>query len=208
MSNSKQIALGIVQYTQDYDEMLPPSRNNSVANSPTPWHYLIQPYIKSTDVFKCLTNQSDPELHRVLNLRYNGTSIPISYYSNAGYENRQFGVGGDRPMSDTVSEPLPMLDSVASTILIVERNDTGSASYRNDKLNDSRELYDATRGSYLTNHSGMSNYVFADGHAKAMRPSGTISPLNMWVIRQQNTIVPSVEWRTAIANADAAMASK
>ena len=41
-SNMKQIALGIMQYSQDYDEMLPPSRNNSVANRATPWHYLIQ----------------------------------------------------------------------------------------------------------------------------------------------------------------------
>jgi hypothetical protein len=57
----KQIALGIMQYTQDYDEMLPPSRNASVANKTTPWHYLIQPSIGSTAIFKRPTNQSDPD---------------------------------------------------------------------------------------------------------------------------------------------------
>ncbi len=204
-SNMKQIALGIMQYSQDYDEMLPPSRNKSVANNATPWHYLIQPSIKSTDVFKCPTNQSDPATDRVLNMTYNGTSIPVSYYSNAGYGARSYGAGGVRPMTDTVSQPLAMIDSVSTTILIVERNDTGSSSYRNDKLNDSREIYDPTRGSYLTNHTGMSNYVFADGHAKAMRPRSTTTPLNMWVVAQQNTTTPSSQWVTAITSAEAAM---
>ncbi|MES2459638.1 MAG: DUF1559 domain-containing protein [Armatimonadota bacterium] len=204
-SNMKQIALGIMQYTQDYDEMLPPSRNNSVANTATPWHYLVHPYIKSTDVFKCPTNQSNFPADRVLNMAYNGMTIPISYYSNAGYGARSFGAGGTRPMSDTISEPIATLDAVSSTILIVERNDTGSSSYRNDKLNDSREIYSTALGSFLTNHTGMSNYIFADGHAKAMRPRSTTAPLNMWVIAQQNTAKPSSEWVTAIDSAEAAM---
>lgn len=43
-SNLKQIMLGIVQYTQDYDELMPPARR---------WTDVIQPYVKSRQIFDC-----------------------------------------------------------------------------------------------------------------------------------------------------------
>jgi type II secretory pathway pseudopilin PulG len=51
-SNLKQIGLGILQYTQDYDEKLVPFRNAAPAAN-TPWAHHIQPYIKSVQLFKC-----------------------------------------------------------------------------------------------------------------------------------------------------------
>ena len=48
-SNEKQIGLAFLMYTQDYDEYLPPSSYNDPANptSPSPWMYLVDPYVKS-----------------------------------------------------------------------------------------------------------------------------------------------------------------
>lgn len=43
-SNLKQIALGIAQYNQDYDEKLPLAK---------PWIDVLQPYVKSEQIFKC-----------------------------------------------------------------------------------------------------------------------------------------------------------
>jgi prepilin-type processing-associated H-X9-DG protein len=36
----------------------------------------------------------------------------------------------------------------------------------------------------ITNHLGGTNYLFADGHVKALRPSKTLTPgsLNMWAV--------------------------
>jgi prepilin-type N-terminal cleavage/methylation domain-containing protein/prepilin-type processing-associated H-X9-DG protein len=202
LSNMKQIGTGIMMYAQDFDELLPPSRNNSTGGV-TPWHWLIQPYIKNLQVFKCPSNQ---QTGGVVNTPVRGMPlIPRSYYSNAGYENRSYGAGGTRPMADTLSQGLAALETVSTTILIVERNDN-SSSANNDKLNDAREIFDTTTNtSNLTNHSGMSTYVFADGHAKAMKPSRTINPINMWVITAQDTTAPSKEFLTAIANADKVM---
>jgi prepilin-type processing-associated H-X9-DG protein len=59
--------------------------------------------------------------------------------------------------------------------------------------------------SRLTNHLGMSNWLFADGHVKALKPNATIRPLNMWVMNAQDTTVPGPTWVTAINNAQAAM---
>ncbi len=58
LSNCKQIAMGILQYTQDYDELFPPSRFNTQANDASatrfsPWSVQIYPYVKSTGVFGC-----------------------------------------------------------------------------------------------------------------------------------------------------------
>lgn len=43
-SNLKQIALGIAQYTQDYDEKYPLAK---------PWIDVLQPYVRSEQIFKC-----------------------------------------------------------------------------------------------------------------------------------------------------------
>src|SRR4028119_825727 len=52
-SNLKQIGLGILQYVQDYDERYKPSSGISYAYS---WHTLIQPYVKSAQLFSCPSN--------------------------------------------------------------------------------------------------------------------------------------------------------
>jgi prepilin-type processing-associated H-X9-DG protein len=36
----------------------------------------------------------------------------------------------------------------------------------------------------------MSNWLFADGHVKALKPLATIRPLNMWVTTGQDTTAP------------------
>ena len=60
-SNLKQVGLGILQYTQDYDERFVPGAfwNTSVTpNDEAPFQVLVQPYMKSRQVFSCPSNQS------------------------------------------------------------------------------------------------------------------------------------------------------
>src|SRR5919206_279833 len=57
-SNLKQIGLGIMQYTQDYDETLPMSG----WFNPTPRHFIyndIDPYLKSRQIWKCPSSARD-----------------------------------------------------------------------------------------------------------------------------------------------------
>ncbi len=62
MSNLKQIGLGILQYTQDYDEKLPLSAyatSKPFPNRPAEsgsywlWWHMIYPYVKSEQIFNC-----------------------------------------------------------------------------------------------------------------------------------------------------------
>ncbi|HEY3328774.1 MAG TPA: DUF1559 domain-containing protein [Capsulimonadaceae bacterium] len=55
-SNAKQIMIGVLQYTQDYDEVLPPIYTSGATFQM--WYMLVAPYEKSSGVFLC---PSDPD---------------------------------------------------------------------------------------------------------------------------------------------------
>ena len=70
-SNLKQIGLGIMQYVQDYDEYYPMSLNygmdgaggGSGVNADTLWPDMVEPYIKSTQVFFCPSSNYSSRLN-------------------------------------------------------------------------------------------------------------------------------------------------
>lgn len=49
MSNEKQLALALTQYTQDYDEKLPET-NDSIGLC---WNAVVDPYVKTRNIFRC-----------------------------------------------------------------------------------------------------------------------------------------------------------
>jgi prepilin-type N-terminal cleavage/methylation domain-containing protein/prepilin-type processing-associated H-X9-DG protein len=78
LSNLKQIGLGVMQYTQDYDELYP----RTVQTNATPinipgltnlsfssvgqvwsWYQMIHPYVKSTQVFLCPSSGAGTTVH-------------------------------------------------------------------------------------------------------------------------------------------------
>ena len=52
-SNLKQIGLGMLQYTQDYDERLLSQYITGVAETTQHFGYILQPYLKSKQIFVC-----------------------------------------------------------------------------------------------------------------------------------------------------------
>lgn len=62
-NNLKQLGLGLMQYTQDYDERMPVG-NAAYTLGPqirSSWDLLIQPYVKSTQLLACPSDSSSPE---------------------------------------------------------------------------------------------------------------------------------------------------
>ncbi len=47
LSNLKQMGIGIMMYTQDYDEMYPDSTTTEMV-----WMYAVQPYVKNYNVWR------------------------------------------------------------------------------------------------------------------------------------------------------------
>ena len=90
-SNLKQIGLGIVQYAQDFDETQVPAYNvggNGTISFET-WMYLLQPYVRSYQVYSCPDSQ-DPVLQGTGTNTWGQYVINNSYVqaaTNSAYKN-------------------------------------------------------------------------------------------------------------------------
>lgn len=77
-NNLKQIGLGLMQYTQDYDGFIAPAQTGVSPTSPiTSWPSLIFPYVKSEQVFVCPSGETDPATKSIL---FNGSTPSVKLY--------------------------------------------------------------------------------------------------------------------------------
>lgn len=182
LSNVKQLGLAWIMYRQDYDEKNPQARYNEdwQADSGTQddagawspeytWRWAIYPYAKNKGLSRCPSNQysNQPDLFRVegrieqANLLFRGFSMN--------------GAAMYAGITDAgVNEP-------AETFMVVE------SRYRYPDIYPSVEDWSSFRYGYkadptpdsaqgvLQTHAGMSNFLFYDGHAKALKPRATLT---------------------------------
>jgi len=170
MNNCKSMGMAALQYSQDWDENVVPGQIGSGS-----WRNEIQPYTKSTQLLEC------PDRQTPYPTGYD--SMPISYAGSWIPKNNSYGDGmggmpvGGAPGNCTL---LSEITFPSTTIFIVE-NQTSDHEILN--ITDSTACaVGSTAGTCLwAGHMGTSIYVFNDGHAKALRPDQTISPVNMWM---------------------------
>jgi len=174
LSNQKQIGTGLMMYVQDYDETFP-RRNfgQNPGNGPDyTWRQAIQPYIKNTQVFKCPSIPAKNIGGRtVVDLAVpalNLPAIPRSYATNPRIVNE--------PTPRTMSE----IDKPADRIFIAEVADENWSDYGAPWWNNGADWAANSFRQGFAGHSGMMNLIFADGHAKAMKPSRTGRPVSLW----------------------------
>jgi prepilin-type N-terminal cleavage/methylation domain-containing protein/prepilin-type processing-associated H-X9-DG protein len=169
-SNLKQIGLGVMQYTQDYDERYPPSRSpgyvhNGFKNDSAAWHIIIYPYVKSYQIYSCPSNSSNKTVYWTND--GTGDKVRCSYVSSHNGDDPYW--GGRGLMQSEAPAAVAELQYVSTIIMIGEHRERQDPEYWAN-YNDMR----------MTNHLGTSNFLFADGHVKAMRPIATGTPINMW----------------------------
>ncbi|MES2465217.1 MAG: DUF1559 domain-containing protein [Armatimonadota bacterium] len=216
LSNEKQIGLGFMQYSQDYDETFPLSQWTSWNNG---WAVAVQPYTKSYDVFTC---PSDADLAAKTGWEWAGGSLSYAPNSYGNSCANLFGpVGGFGSCLNMPSKSLGEVSRVAETILMAERHNgevlqNGGVGNRvNYQIGFSGQSWlngitpttipngtiaatvaypGGPSGAVSGKHQGMSNFLFCDGHAKAMKPASTnpnpgpdvnvIVDTNMWDARR------------------------
>lgn len=152
MSNLKQIALGFIMYTQDYDERYPavnwtggtyrfPNGDSSSAN---PWQLKIYPYVKSVQLFNC------PSADSALMWKGNYQSN-ISYGANTGM------------LTGAESQILAGVEKPSQTVMVLDSN---FQAYRPFYPDDSTTYNWNAARALLDRHLGGANLAFADGHVK------------------------------------------
>ena len=159
-SNLKQIGLGIIQYTQYYDETFMTNRHN---DSPTPGYTtgyatMLQPYIKSRQLFRCPSDSTQ-----------SGNSYLMNNY---------FGEPGN-PTS------LAEVQNVATAVIVMEGNDYTGNNVADQKnvnnpntnfgLDSDYTVWNATwrvneRGRGTPRHLDTTVALYADGHVKSSKP--------------------------------------
>jgi prepilin-type N-terminal cleavage/methylation domain-containing protein len=163
LSNVKQLALGVLMYAQDYDEVLPPTQNDAFVL----WPDLINPYVKNNQIRVCPSDLGQPT-----NPAPNSNTLlpPNSY----GLNELTFEDDTDYlPGPPAASLTLGAFTTPTATIMIGElgtqddlttsRPNAFKLTVPDDDLNDQ---YDARPNA---RHFARCNLTFMDGHSKAMR---------------------------------------
>jgi len=190
MSLEKQIGLAMMQYLQDNNEALPP-RQTATSGHLGSWRGFLNPYLahyggssRVRQMFKC---PSDPYAD-LPDFEHDG--YPRSYAVN-GTLGGSF--GNDHPILS-----LDIFDLPESVILVCE----STASFGDfDPLNPgffARQAHEGRNGGCMQMHMRYSNFVFADGHAKSLKPLLTLGassdqPLNYWTIDNHPFSLPDLK---------------
>jgi prepilin-type N-terminal cleavage/methylation domain-containing protein/prepilin-type processing-associated H-X9-DG protein len=184
LSNMKQVALGEMMYSQDYDEW----HSWLWGWDPTwvPWHQQINPYVKNQQLWKC----PNDGIARLEDAPNGQKSVPISYAQNWRWPDGSW--GWDTSAPEWQMSPVGVADTTvtnpASTIYAAERpgqwhrwHSGNMTEVFFDYGDFSAQKNDPNYASLSTRlpayyHNGGSNYVFCDGHAKWMRLEQTLKP--------------------------------
>ena len=164
-SNLKQIGLGLLQYNQDYDETFP----NMVSNGGSyyGWVQLVQPYIKSYQLFQCPsepTSGSTIISQPYANAYYpdKGTSLNEADHTDYAYN----GLAGDPPGFGLTGAKISQMQQPSTGILVNDQNPTLAGPGANDVLGMQRY---AETTSYL---SGVGNGAYCYGLIPASAATG------------------------------------
>ena len=179
MSNMKQVGLGLLQYTQDYDERLPIMGNTDVtggvgggaggvtgqdgflsAAKPANPLRLIQPYIKNTQVYACpsstllnnanfQSNESGDSNYYLNNVVVQPTGLNVAAISSPA----SIVYGQENIQRLRGSYLRPVLGTATCTLVAV-----GKYGYWH--------YWDGTAENYSNVHFEGGNLIFADGHVK------------------------------------------
>lgn len=156
LSNTKQIALACMQYTQDYDENLLHYRHELPGNTSIYWWHMVEPYVKNAQVFRC------PSAGGLAN--------------GYGWQYRYLGWPGMGGCATTAARSLGEITHPAETIMIGEIL-SGVVVYPGD-MPTYYDPYNAAE-----RHNGGANYGFADGHCKWQSRSDNRAG-NYWVAKR------------------------
>jgi prepilin-type N-terminal cleavage/methylation domain-containing protein/prepilin-type processing-associated H-X9-DG protein len=158
-SNEKQIALGVMMYAQDYDEVLPAYYNfeASVPAGARYWQEVIMPYVKNNQVFICPSYSANQSIIASYGCNYNWV---FSNFEESAWPPEH----GDALANITrPSETVMFLDCTSYISTYDPGVKASSGSY-----------YGKVEG----RHNEQTNVAFCDGHVKSCVRQEIANPAN------------------------------
>ncbi|RYX82512.1 DUF1559 domain-containing protein [bacterium] len=185
-SNLKQIGLGIMQYTQDYDEKMPRAWYSFTNNFPGDykWMDVVYPYIKSEQLFVCPSASGDAYLYRQRTAGRYGSYIMNSVY----WDTNNVPLVCRAPANDSMS--LANIESAATTIQCLDGNSGFQLAWANKGeqptaasiVNSQKRLgkngtngNDINEGGAVERHLDTMTLLFCDGHVKSMKTEALLA---------------------------------
>jgi prepilin-type N-terminal cleavage/methylation domain-containing protein/prepilin-type processing-associated H-X9-DG protein len=225
LSNMKQIGLAVMQYSQDYDEMLPandaPVTTGASRPPNNPRLYALErimPYMKNEAILHCPsddTNDNSPSgRFGIWNTAGTGY-IWVSYYATGfgDWNNTAFwGLFQAPSSSNPNSNPVSLAECAApaETIMLAERRsrsegenydstlDRGSATPTGGDSPDANGTHNL--GGVTRRHSEGAVYLFADGHSKWFKRGRNINGDTTGANATVNGVRYYYFWRKGVAN--------
>ena len=145
-NNLKQLGIGFAQYKQDYDESWCGGWSQTPPNAM--WTYVLQPYLKSNQVFRCPSDSRN---------NYSG------YLHNNVLTSKCTGSQTTYVNDSEIPKP-------AESLILIDGNTGGSNQTQNGDYtlwNDWNRVTRASDG--LPRHLESPNILFCDGHVKGMK---------------------------------------
>lgn len=180
LSNLKQIGLGLMQYTQDYDEKYPTQANSANQRYSNPataiqadnWIGHVQPYVKSWQLFLCPS--ATP---------YVSPDSAHNYMVPSGNNNTNY--QGNGVIFRTTGLSVAAIPNTSEIIVVQETDVAQSVAYlRPNSYGASTpppyQYWNWSTNNY--NHFEGGNQVYADGHAK-WRKQSSICSANYGLLR-------------------------
>jgi prepilin-type N-terminal cleavage/methylation domain-containing protein/prepilin-type processing-associated H-X9-DG protein len=211
LSNEKQLGLALMMYAQDYDGALMKNTYDKINPRSGFWPIVLRPYVKSTQVYRC---PSDGKPASVTVRDTDGSSVPFvsSYIPNYNVI-PEFNYVPPTEASVTAPASLIVLAErraslTNGTAITAHKGVTAfvpqacpgwtlGVEYRLATIGDARAtlLGSSDKPEIVRvqwdRHSGGSNYVFFDGHAKWLHLEQTLNPDNfLWGDRWYPDVAP------------------
>ena len=185
VDNLKKVGVAMSQYTQDYDDVLPPRQNNSgIDGAAVSWRSILHSYVKSDVAYRCPINplgaDADSDVGNDLELDGFSRSYAVNSTSDGRY---CFGPFADRYWGklrlNKIKRPELVVGVVETTAAFNDFNILFPQGF-------ARESSVNRRVGYLfSGHKGSANYLYMDGHVKPMRPLDMLDStvkFNPWTI--------------------------
>jgi prepilin-type N-terminal cleavage/methylation domain-containing protein/prepilin-type processing-associated H-X9-DG protein len=187
-SNLKQIGLGTVQYTQDYDERYPlaytdPNAAGTFSGGGVQqgWAQMLQPYMKSTQILQCPSETTSPANVNATDAAFGGPGYSDYWYNSllAGSDSVTGGSGISQAAISSVAQTVMCGDGSAVSgggANAANPAAAGTAAYQSAgasvypfTLNSNGATLAIIPNSSAQRHLETVNFLFADGHVKSLK---------------------------------------